>query len=76
MIALCWIKNNKEWKVWVQNRVDIITKIVKPDNWDYISSSDIPAILLPGSVYQIRLLTINCGGLDLNFKKTRVMARG
>ena len=26
MIALYWIKNNKEWKIWVQNRVDIIKK--------------------------------------------------
>ena len=33
MIALHWIKNNKEWKIWVQNRVDIIKKVVTPDNW-------------------------------------------
>ena len=26
MVALYWIKNNKEWKIWVQNRVDIIKK--------------------------------------------------
>ena len=39
MIALYWIKNNKEWKIWVQNRVDIINKVVKPDSWHYISSS-------------------------------------
>ena len=43
IIALYWIKNNEEWKNWVQNRVDIIKKIVKPDNWQYISSSDNPA---------------------------------
>ena len=42
MIALYWIKN-KEWEIWVQNRVDIIKKVVKPDNWHYISSSDNPA---------------------------------
>ena len=53
MIALYWIKNNKEWKMWVQNRVDIIKKVVKPENWHYISSSDNPEILLPVSVYQI-----------------------
>ena len=51
MIALYWIKNNKEWK----NRVNIIKKVVKSDNWHYISCSD------------NLLLTINCGGLDLNF---------
>ena len=39
--------------MWVQNRVDIIKKVVKPENWHYISSSDNPEILLPGSVYQI-----------------------
>ena len=33
MIALYDIQNNKEWKVWVQNRVDIIDKVVKPDKW-------------------------------------------
>ena len=43
MIALYWIKNNKEWNIWVQNRVGIIDKFVKPDNWHYISSSDNPA---------------------------------
>ena len=43
MIAFYWIKNNKEWKIWVKNRVDIIKKVVKPDNWHYISSSDNPA---------------------------------
>ena len=53
VIKLYWIKNNKEWKMWVQNRVDIIKKVVKPGNWHYISSSDNPEILLPGSVYQI-----------------------
>ena len=31
MVALYWIKNNKEWKIWVQNRADIIKKFVKPD---------------------------------------------
>ena len=24
MIALYWIKNNKEWKIWIQNNADII----------------------------------------------------
>ena len=67
MIALYWIKNNKEWKIWVQNRVDIIKKVVKSDNWHYIHLLTTLQISLPGSVYQIRLLTINCGGLDLHF---------
>ena len=43
MIALYWISNNKEWKIWVQNRVDIIKKVVSPDNWHNISSSVNPA---------------------------------
>ena len=43
MTALYWIKNNKEWKISVQNRVDIINKVVKLDNWHYVSSSDSPA---------------------------------
>ena len=43
MIALYGIKNNKEWKVWLQNCVDIINKVVKPDNCHYLSSSHNPA---------------------------------
>ena len=43
VIALYWLKSNKEWKIWVQNRVGIINKVVKPNNWHYISSSNNPA---------------------------------
>ena len=42
MTALYWIKNNKEWKIEDQTRVDIINKVVITDNWHYISSSDNP----------------------------------
>ena len=66
VIKLYWIKNNKEWKMWVQNRVDIIKEVVKPDNWYYISSSYNPADIATREC-QCRLLTTNCGGLDLNF---------
>ena len=60
MIALYWIKNNKEWKIWVQNLVDIINKVVKPVNWHYISSSDNPADIatrgcLPNSIVNNKL---------------------
>ena len=48
IIALYWIKTNKEWKNWVQNCVDIIKEIVKPDKWHYISSSDNPADIATG----------------------------
>ena len=61
MIALYWIKNNKEWKFWGKTRVDIIRKVVKPDNWHYISSSDNPADnasreFLPNSIVNNKLL--------------------
>ena len=60
MIALYWIKNNKEWEIWVQSRVDIIKKVVKPDNWHYILSSDNPAGIatrecLPNSIVNNKL---------------------
>ena len=60
MIALHWIKINKKWKIWVQNRVDIIKKVVKPDNWHYILSSDNPADIatrecLPNSIVSNKL---------------------
>ena len=67
MIALYWIKNNKEWRIWVQNRVDIIKKVVKPSNWHYIHLLTTLQISVPGNVYQIRVLTINGGDLDLHF---------
>ena len=60
MTALYWIKNNKEWKIWVPNRVDIIRKLVKPGSWHYISSSDNPADIatreyLPNSIVSNKL---------------------
>ena len=60
MIALYWIKNNKEWRIWVQNRIDIIQKVVKFDNWNYISSSDNAADIatreyLPNSIVNNKL---------------------
>ena len=60
MIALYWIKNNKEWKIWVQNRADIIKKFVIPDKLHYISSSDNPAEIatrecLPNSTFNNKL---------------------
>ena len=42
MKALFCLKNNKERKVWLQHRVDVMNKVVKPDNWHYISSSEKP----------------------------------
>ena len=55
MIALNWIKNNKNWEFWIQNHVDIINKVVKSDNRYYISSYDNPADIatreyLPNSI--------------------------
>ena len=60
MTALYWIKNIKEWKIWVPNRVDIIRKLVKPGSWHYISSSDNPADIatrecLPNSIVSNKL---------------------
>ena len=60
MIALYRIKNNRKWKIWVQNHGDIIKKVVKPDNWHYISSSDNPADIatrecLPNSIVDNKL---------------------
>ena len=60
MTALYWIKNIKEWKIWVPNRVDIIRKLVKPGSWHYISSSDNPADIatrecLPNSIVNNKL---------------------
>ena len=42
-IVLWWLKLQKEWKLWVQNRVRIVRKNVSPDNWFYIATNSNPA---------------------------------
>ena len=59
-IVLYWIKNSKEWKIWVQNRVDIINKVVKSDNCHYISLLKNPTDIatrecLPNSIVNNKL---------------------
>ena len=44
MIVLHWIKHIcKEWKVCVQNRVNKISEVLKPECLHYVSSVDNPA---------------------------------
>ena len=44
MLSLWWIKqDSKKWKVWVQNRVLTIRKLVSPGKWFYIPTSVNPA---------------------------------
>ena len=44
MLSLWWIKqDSKKWKVWVQNRVLTIRKLVSPGKWVYIPTSVNPA---------------------------------
>ena len=44
MVSLWWIKQvSKKWKVWVQNRVLNIRKLVGPERWFYVPTSVNPA---------------------------------
>ena len=43
-ISLWWIRQiRKDWKVWVENRVQIIRKNVGPEYWMYVSTDTNPA---------------------------------
>ena len=43
-VALCWLKGkNKCWKPWVENRVVKVRKVVKSDDWSFISGKENPA---------------------------------
>ncbi|XP_028400806.1 uncharacterized protein LOC114523939 [Dendronephthya gigantea] len=43
--VLCWIKNNKSWKQYVQNRVQEIRKLSSKESWKYCPGSMNPADL-------------------------------
>ena len=44
MVSLWWIKQiSKKWKVWVQNRVLNVRKLVGPERWFYVPTSVNPA---------------------------------
>ena len=44
MVSLWWIKQvRKKWKVWVQNRILNIRKLVGPERWFYVLTSVNPA---------------------------------
>ena len=43
-IALWWIRQGfKEWKIWVQNRVDAVRENVKVEDWGFVPTSLNPA---------------------------------
>ena len=44
VVSLWWIKQvSKNWKVWAQNRVLNIRKLVGPERWFYVPTSVNPA---------------------------------
>ena len=44
MVALWWIKQlHKRWRVWVQNRVNIIRENTSPNNWFHVPSASNPS---------------------------------
>jgi hypothetical protein len=42
-VALTWIKSNKEWKKWIQSRVNLIRRRSDPDKWHYVKTEVNPA---------------------------------
>ena len=45
-IVLWWLKLiRKDWKLWVENRVQIVRKNVVPENWFYVPTDRNPADL-------------------------------
>ena len=44
MVSLWWIKQvSKVWKMWVQNRVLTVRKLVAPERWYYVPTGENPA---------------------------------
>ena len=53
--ALCWIRNKRCWKQYIQSRVNEIRKLTNPDSWRFCPGKDNPADLPSRS----------CGAVDL-----------
>ena len=50
-VALCWIKGRgKRWKLWVENRVVKIRKVVDDENWSYAEGRTIQLMYQHGFV--------------------------
>ena len=48
-ISLWWIRQiRKDWKVWVQNRVQVIRKNAAPEYWMYVPTDNSPADVTTG----------------------------
>lgn len=41
--ALCWIRNQGEWKQFVKHRVNEILQLTNKDEWSYVSTHENPA---------------------------------
>ena len=59
--ALFWIYNNKEWKQWVQFRVEEILKLTKKEQWGHVAGIDNPADIGSRGV-TASFLSASCGG--------------
>ena len=53
--ALCWIKNHKPWKQYVQHRVDVIRKLTDKEKWRFC----------PGTMNPADIPSRGCSGKDL-----------
>jgi len=42
-VALTWVKSNKNWKKWIESRVDIIRRKSDPEKWHYVKTEVNPA---------------------------------
>ena len=50
-ISLCWIKNkSKEWKPWVENRVNNIRDLSEKDDWYFVPGGINPADIAPREI--------------------------
>ena len=65
---LKWIRQRrKEWKIWVQNRVEAIRKNVNVENWGFVPTSLNPADICAREFSVGKLKSCLCGGTDQNF---------
>ena len=65
-VALFWIKGiTKEWKPWVENRVNEVRKIVPAECWKHCPGNENPADIPSRGITCNLTATASCGDMDL-----------
>ncbi|GFU97326.1 integrase_H2C2 domain-containing protein [Trichonephila clavipes] len=68
MIVLSWIrKESYQLKTFVANRIATIQEMTSSEQWHYVATEDNPADFISRGMDSLKLKTVSCGGMVLNF---------